>query len=158
MGVSMAQLVTASPQGANRRGRGYVEPMQPTSKNRVDLGLCASKGRRRAHACDPRRFTRRCDSRSASRRRMKWTSAKRSHGQDFALAGRQGRGYRWALRRTQGAIRGIRHEQVTDIDRALEAWLKHPCLRVGDVLEIRPANEEFTARIAARDARVAGHC
>jgi hypothetical protein len=45
----------------------------------------------------------------------------------------------------------------TDIDRALEAWLKHPCLRAGDVLEIRPADEEFNARIAARDALAARH-
>jgi hypothetical protein len=33
----------------------------------------------------------------------------------------------------------------------------HPCLRVGDVLEIRPADEEFNARIAAREALVVRH-
>jgi hypothetical protein len=37
--------------------------------------------------------------------------------------------------------------RFSDIDRAVEAWLQHPCLRLGDVLEIRPANEEFSARI-----------
>ena len=52
------------------------------------------------------------------------------------LAGRQGAGYRWALRRNQGAGRGSRHQQVHGHRlRPIEAWLKHPCLRVGDVLK-----------------------
>jgi hypothetical protein len=42
-----------------------------------------------------------------------------------------------------------------DIDRAVLAWSQYPDLRHGDVLEIRPADEEFNARIAAREARVA---
>jgi hypothetical protein len=42
-----------------------------------------------------------------------------------------------------------RHNKFSDIDRALEAWWKHPCLRVGGVLEKCPADEEFNARIAA---------
>jgi hypothetical protein len=58
---------------------------------------------------------------------------------------------------TKEQLGGFAINKFTDIDRALEAWLKHPCLRVGDVLEIRPADEEFNARIAARDARVARH-
>jgi hypothetical protein len=58
---------------------------------------------------------------------------------------------------TKEQIGGIAINKFTGIDRALEAWLKHPCLRVGDVLEIRPADEEFNARIAARDALVARH-
>ena len=56
---------------------------------------------------------------------------------------------------TKEQIGGIAINKFTDIDRALEAWLKHPCLRVGDVLEIRPADEEFNARIAARGSLVA---
>ena len=58
---------------------------------------------------------------------------------------------------TKEQIGGIAINKFTDVDRALEAWLKHPCLRVGDVLEIRPADEEFNARIAARDAVVTRH-
>ncbi len=58
---------------------------------------------------------------------------------------------------TKEQIGGVAIHMFTDIDRALEAWLKHPCLRAGDVLEIRPANEEFNARIAARDALAARH-
>ena len=58
---------------------------------------------------------------------------------------------------TKEQLGGVAINKFTDIDRALEAWLKHPCLRVGDVLEIRPADEEFNARIAARDALVARH-
>jgi hypothetical protein len=58
---------------------------------------------------------------------------------------------------TKEQIGGIAINKFTDIDRALEAWLKHPCLPVGDVLEIRPVDEEFNARIAARDALVARH-
>jgi hypothetical protein len=56
---------------------------------------------------------------------------------------------------TKEQLGGIAINKFTDIDRALEAWLKHPCLRVGDVLEIRPADEEFNARIAARESLVA---
>src|SRR6516165_10520638 len=58
---------------------------------------------------------------------------------------------------TKEQIGGIAINKFNDIERAIEAWLKHPCLRVGDVLEIRPADEEFNARIAARDALVARH-
>jgi hypothetical protein len=58
---------------------------------------------------------------------------------------------------TKEQIGGVAINKFTGIDRAVEAWLKHPCLRVGDVLEIRPADEEFNARIAARDALVARH-
>jgi hypothetical protein len=47
---------------------------------------------------------------------------------------------------------GVAIHKSTDIDRAVEAWLKHPCLHVGDVLEIRPVDEGFNARIAAPDA------
>jgi hypothetical protein len=53
---------------------------------------------------------------------------------------------------TKEQIGGVAINKFTDIDRAVEAWSKHPCLRVGDVLEIRPADEEFNARVAARDA------
>lgn len=58
---------------------------------------------------------------------------------------------------TKEQVGGVAINKFTDIDCAVEAWLKHPCLRVGDVLEIRPADEEFNARIAARDALVARH-
>jgi hypothetical protein len=58
---------------------------------------------------------------------------------------------------TKEQIGGVAINKFTDIDRALEAWLEHPCLRVGDVLEIRHVDEEFNARIAARDAFVARH-
>jgi hypothetical protein len=58
---------------------------------------------------------------------------------------------------TKEQIGGVAIHKFTDIDRAIEAWLKHPCLRVGDVLEIRPTDEEFNARIAARDAIFARH-
>jgi hypothetical protein len=56
---------------------------------------------------------------------------------------------------TKEQIGGIAIHKFSDIDRAVEAWSKHPCLRLGDVLEIRPADEEFNARIAAREALVA---
>ena len=58
---------------------------------------------------------------------------------------------------TKEQLGGVAINRFTDIDRAIEAWLKHPCLRAGDVLEIRPADEEFNARIAARDALVERH-
>ena len=58
---------------------------------------------------------------------------------------------------TKEQLGGVAINKFTDIDRAIEAWLKHPCLRAGDVFEIRPADEEFNARVAARDAVVERH-
>ena len=51
---------------------------------------------------------------------------------------------------TKEQIGGVAIHKFTDIDRAVEAWMNHPCLRLGDVLEIRPADEEFNARAAER--------
>ena len=56
---------------------------------------------------------------------------------------------------TKELLGGVAINQFMDIGRAIEAWSTHPCLRVGDVLEIRPADKEFNARIAAREAVVA---
>jgi hypothetical protein len=51
---------------------------------------------------------------------------------------------------TKEQIGGVAINKFTDINRAIEAWSKHPCLRVGDVLEIRPTDEQFKARMAGR--------
>jgi hypothetical protein len=42
------------------------------------------------------------------------------------------------------------------MDEAVEAWRNHPCLRFGDVLELRPVDEPFDALIAARFSALAG--
>jgi hypothetical protein len=55
---------------------------------------------------------------------------------------------------TKEQLGGAAINIFTDIDRAVEAWSNHPCLRKGHVLEIRPADEEFNARVAAREALV----
>jgi hypothetical protein len=57
---------------------------------------------------------------------------------------------------TKELLGGVAIHKFRDIDRAVEAWSKHPNLHLGDVLEIRPADEEFNARITAREALVAG--
>jgi len=51
---------------------------------------------------------------------------------------------------TKEQLGGVATLKFRDMDHAVEAWSMHPCLRVGDVLEIRPADEEFGARVAAR--------
>src|SRR5262245_47277258 len=56
---------------------------------------------------------------------------------------------------TKELLGGVAINRYMDIDRAVEAWSQHPCLRLGGALEIRPADEEFNARVAAREARVA---
>jgi hypothetical protein len=56
---------------------------------------------------------------------------------------------------TKELLGGVAINRFMDIDRAVEAWSQHPCLRLGDVFEIRAADEEFNARIAAREALVA---
>src|SRR5262249_23077068 len=55
---------------------------------------------------------------------------------------------------TKEQLGGIAMHTFQHVEQAVEAWSKHPALRVGDVLEIRPADEEFNARIAARDSVV----
>jgi hypothetical protein len=56
---------------------------------------------------------------------------------------------------TKEQIGGVAFHKFSDIDRAVEAWSKHSALRAGDKLEIHPADEEFNARVAAREALVA---
>jgi hypothetical protein len=56
---------------------------------------------------------------------------------------------------TKEQLGGVAINRFRDMDQAIEAWLKHPCLRGGDPLELRPVDEEFNARIAAREALVA---
>jgi len=56
---------------------------------------------------------------------------------------------------TKEQLGGVAINIFADIDRAVEAWSNHPCLRKGHVLEIRPADAEFNARVAAREALVA---
>jgi hypothetical protein len=58
---------------------------------------------------------------------------------------------------TKEQLGGVAMHTFHDIEQAVEAWSNHPCLRVGDALEIRPADEEFNARIAAREALAARH-
>jgi hypothetical protein len=56
---------------------------------------------------------------------------------------------------TKELLGGVAVHKFSDIDRAVEAWSRFPALRVGEVLEIRPVDEEFNARVAARAALVA---
>src|SRR5262245_20748993 len=43
------------------------------------------------------------------------------------------------LAETKEHLGGVAINRFRDMDQAIEAWSKHPCLRVGDSLEIRPA-------------------
>jgi hypothetical protein len=56
---------------------------------------------------------------------------------------------------TKELLGGVAINRFIDIDRAVEAWSQYPDLRRGDVLEIRAADEEFHARVAAREGLVA---
>lgn len=51
---------------------------------------------------------------------------------------------------TKEQLGGIAIFKFRDIQQAIKAWSKHPCLRVGDTLEIRPAHEAIEALIEAR--------
>jgi hypothetical protein len=53
---------------------------------------------------------------------------------------------------TKEVLGGAAINRFSDIDSAVAAWSKHPCLRAGNVIEIRPADEAVNARIAAREA------
>jgi hypothetical protein len=54
---------------------------------------------------------------------------------------------------TKEQIGGVATYQFRDMDQAIEAWSEHPCLLVGDILELRPVDEEFEAQWEARQKR-----
>jgi hypothetical protein len=54
---------------------------------------------------------------------------------------------------TKEQIGGVAIVEFTDMEQAVEAWSKHPCLRMGDALELRPVDEAFKARWEARQRR-----
>jgi hypothetical protein len=56
---------------------------------------------------------------------------------------------------TKELLGGAAINRFMDIDRAVLAWSQYPDLRHGYVLEIRAAEDEFNARVAARTALVA---
>lgn len=53
---------------------------------------------------------------------------------------------------TKEQIGGVAINRFKEMEQAIEAWTNHPCLRIGDTLELRPADEAFNARVAAREA------
>jgi hypothetical protein len=54
---------------------------------------------------------------------------------------------------TKEQLGGVAIFAFRDMNHAIEAWSKHPCFRIYDVLEIRPVDEEFNARWEARQKR-----
>jgi hypothetical protein len=55
---------------------------------------------------------------------------------------------------TKEQVGGFAIREFRDMDHAIEAWSKHPCLRMGDALELRSVDEEFNARWEARQKRI----
>jgi hypothetical protein len=51
---------------------------------------------------------------------------------------------------TKEQIGGLCLLEATDMNHALQLMSKHPVLRLGGPFEIRPIDEEFTARVEAR--------
>ncbi len=54
---------------------------------------------------------------------------------------------------TKEQLGGVATFRFRDMDHAVEAWSQHPCLRAGDALELRPADEKIDAVMAARQMR-----
>jgi hypothetical protein len=57
---------------------------------------------------------------------------------------------------TKEQIGGVAIYRFRDMAQAIEAWSDHPCLRIGDTLELRPADEAFAASMEARLATALG--
>lgn len=51
---------------------------------------------------------------------------------------------------TKEQIGGVAIYRFRDIEQALEAWRDHPCLKFGDTLELRAADEVFAAHVDAK--------
>jgi hypothetical protein len=47
---------------------------------------------------------------------------------------------------TKEQVGGLAVCEFQDMDQAIQAWSNHPCLRMGDALELRPVDEEFNAK------------
>jgi hypothetical protein len=56
---------------------------------------------------------------------------------------------------TKESLGGILLLEARDLNHAIALMSKHPALKVGNLFEIRPANEEMNRLIAARSAAVA---
>jgi len=57
---------------------------------------------------------------------------------------------------TKEQVGGVAVLEFRDMQHAVEAWSQQPCLRIGDVLELRAVDEEFNAEWEARRKRVPG--
>jgi hypothetical protein len=55
---------------------------------------------------------------------------------------------------TKEQLGGVAVYKFRDMQQAVEAWSNHPCLGAGDVLELRPADEEIDALIEARWSQI----
>jgi hypothetical protein len=51
---------------------------------------------------------------------------------------------------TKEQLGGVAIFTFRDMDEAVKSWSEHPCLRIGDSLELRAADEAFAAQVAAR--------
>jgi hypothetical protein len=58
---------------------------------------------------------------------------------------------------TKEQLGGVATLTFRDMDHAVEAWSRHPCLRIGDSLEIRPGDETMGALMAARQKGIAAN-
>ena len=56
---------------------------------------------------------------------------------------------------TKETLGGILLLEARDLNHAISLMTKHPALKVGNVFEIRPANEEMNRLVAERSAAVA---
>jgi hypothetical protein len=56
---------------------------------------------------------------------------------------------------TKESLGGILLLEARDLNHAIALMSKHPALKVGNVFEIRPANEEMNRLVAERSAAVA---
>jgi hypothetical protein len=54
---------------------------------------------------------------------------------------------------TKEQLGGVAIFTFRDMDDAVASWSQHACLRVGDTLEVRPADEDFDALLEARQQR-----
>jgi hypothetical protein len=56
---------------------------------------------------------------------------------------------------TKESLGGILLLEARDLNHAISLMSKHPALKIGNVFEIRPANEEMNRRVSERSAAVA---
>ena len=147
-------------QASERQAEGRSSTSKTTNRKFLCLGYIDPKKGETMSKADFEAMIEQC---------IAFDEARRSDGQWISGVGLQGNETAKTLRSKDGKVTvtdgpfaetkeylgGVVALAMRDINHAVEVLSTHPALRFGVVIEIRPADEEFNAAVAARQGRCA---